>query len=97
MKYKVYLEPEAITDIQKSIDFYNSKRPKQGIKFNKSVNQHLNSLKSNPFFMIRYDNVRCLPIKKYPVLIHFTIDEKMRIVKVRAVFHTSTENPNLIE
>jgi len=97
LKYKVYLEPEAITDIQKSINFYNSKRPKQGIKFSKSVNQHLNTLKSNPFFRVRYDNVKCLPIKKYPFLIHFTLDEKNKIVVVRSVFHTSLENPNLTQ
>ncbi|MGB1039297.1 MAG: type II toxin-antitoxin system RelE/ParE family toxin [Flavobacteriales bacterium] len=95
MKYHVFLEPEAINDIQKSIDFYNSKRPKQGVKFEKIITQHLNTLKSNPFFRIRYDKVRCLPIKNYPFLIHFTIDEENRIVKVRSLFHTSKENLNL--
>lgn len=95
MKYKVSLEPEAIKDLQQAIDFYNTKRPMQGGKFKKVVTQHLNTLKVNPFFIVRYDGVRCLPVKKYPYLIHFTISEDENKVEVRAISHTSTDNPNL--
>lgn len=97
MKYKVLLEPGAIEDLQQAIDFYNAKRPSQGGKFKKVVIQHLNTLKVNPFFILRYDNIRCLPVKKYPYLIHFTILEDENKVEVRAISHTSSDNPNLIK
>jgi len=97
LKYKVLLEPEAIEDFQKAIDFYNAKRPMQGGKFKKVVTQHLNTLKVNPFFAIRYDDIRCLPVKKYPYLIHFTILEDENKVEVHAISHTSQNNPSLIE
>jgi len=33
-------------------------------------------LQKNPFFAIRYSNVRCLPLsKKLPYMLNFTIDE----------------------
>jgi len=43
----------------------------------------------HPFYQVRYKNVRCLPMKKYPYMIHLTVDEKERIVTIRAVIHTS--------
>jgi toxin ParE1/3/4 len=32
--------------------------------------------------------VRCLPLKKFPAMIHFTIDEKANAVVVWAVLNT---------
>lgn len=48
----------------------------------------------NPFYEIRYDNIRCLPLKTFPYTIHFSINEADRVVIVRAVFQTSL-NPQI--
>ena len=47
--------------------------------FLNSVNNSFSVLKDNPLYQIRYDDVRCLPIKKFPYMAHFTVDEIQQI------------------
>ncbi len=89
MVYTLVIDPEAISDIQKAIDYYNEQQIGLGKRFEASVNKHLEILKKNPFFHTRYDGVRCLPLQKFPFMVHFTVDEDQQAVTVRAVFHTS--------
>lgn len=93
MAFKIKIEPEARLDIQEAITWYNKQQKGLGKKFHTAVTSHIDSLAKNPHFEIRYDNVHCLPLKKYPFMIHFTINEPKNLVTVRAVFHTSL-NPN---
>jgi toxin ParE1/3/4 len=58
------------------------------------VKASFKSLKTNPFFQVRYDEVRCLPLKTYPFMIHFTIDQADQLVVVRAVFNTYLDPNN---
>ena len=44
-----------------------------------------------PFFGIRYDQVRCLKIKRFPYLIHYQVDEATNLVTVVGVLHTSLD------
>ena len=92
MKFKIKIEPEAYDDIQDAIDWYNKKQPGLGSKFHAEVKGYINKLKINPFFQVRYDDVRCLPLKIFPFMIHFTIDEAEYIVIIKAVFATK-DNP----
>jgi len=50
-------------------------------------------LEVNPYFQIRYDHIHCLPLKTFPYMIHFEIDNKKFVVTVVAVLFTgvSTE------
>lgn len=90
MAYKIKLEPEASNDIQQAMDWYNTKQAGLGKKFYKSLQKSIDGLTTYPFYQIRYGgNVRCLPIKNFPYMLHFTIDENQTIVIIRAVFHTS--------
>jgi hypothetical protein len=44
-------------------------------------------LSSNPRqFAIKYDDIRCMPVEKFPFLFHYRIDEAKRTVKVEAHF-----------
>jgi toxin ParE1/3/4 len=92
MPYKVLVEPRALADIQQAIDYYDSRQAGLGKKFEASIEKHFLSISKNPFFQIRYSGIRCLPIKKFPFLIHFIVDEKRKIVYVISVFHTSQNN-----
>ncbi len=56
--------------------------------FLNSVNNSFSILEENPFYQIRYDDVRCLPIKKFPFMAHFTVDEIELLVKVYALVNT---------
>lgn len=91
MAFKIKTEPEAYQDIQDGVDWYNSQQSGLGRKFYSEVKAHINSLKINPFFQIRYDDVHCLPIKRYPYIIHYSINEMAKIVTIKAIFNTNKD------
>jgi len=93
--YKIKISPDALSDIQDSTNWYNKQVPGLGTRFKKSVKQQIETVKTRAeFYSIRYQNVRCMLVKKFPFLIHFTIDEEAKLVEVFAVFHTS-RNPKI--
>ena len=93
-QYSINIEPEAVDDIQKAVDYYNSKKTGLGKKFYNKIDKSLNYLKKYCYsFSIRYDDIRCMPLKNFPYMIHYIIQEKPRkSVSVIAVFSTY-ENP----
>ncbi|MES2138539.1 MAG: type II toxin-antitoxin system RelE/ParE family toxin [Bacteroidota bacterium] len=92
MAFNIIVLPSAIRDVQEIIDYYDSLQQGLSLKFDKELNNYFLTLQKNPFFQTRYANVHCLPLKKFPVMIHFTIDEKLNAVYIRAVLNTS-KNP----
>lgn len=92
--YKVTISEEAALDIEDAAFYYENKSIGLGFRFSNELKTHLEGLKFNPFFEVRYENVRCLPMKNFPFMIHFTIEEKENLVNIRAVFHTSL-NPKI--
>lgn len=93
MAFNTIVLPSAIKDIQEIIDYYDTIQQGLSGKFDNELNDYFLSLQKNPFFQTRYANVHCLPLKKFPVMIHFTIDEKLNKVYIRAVLNTS-KNPD---
>lgn len=91
MALHLIIDPRAISDVQQAIDYYEEQQIGLGERFENALNKHLIELEKNPFFRIRYDNVRCLPVRKFPYMVHFTIDEDKGVVIIRAVFHTSLD------
>jgi plasmid stabilization system protein ParE len=92
MSFAVLLEPRALADIQQAIDYYDSRQAGLGKKFESTIDKHFLVISRNPFFQIRYSGIRCLPVKKFPFLIHFVVDEKRKEVFIISVFHTSKNN-----
>ena len=92
MPFTILIEPRALADIQQAINYYDSQQSGLGKKFEAAVDKHFLIISKNPFFQIRYNGIRCLPIKKFPFLIHFVVDEKRNEVFVISVFHTSKNN-----
>ena len=88
MAFTIVLDPGAMQDIQQAIDYYEEQQPGLGKQFEGALNQYLLKIEQNPFFQVRYDDVHCLPVKKYPYMIHYTIDEGEQLIIVRAVFNT---------
>jgi|SRR5690348_5734303 mRNA-degrading endonuclease RelE of RelBE toxin-antitoxin system len=95
--YVVKIDLDAFQDIQKATDWYNEQVPELGSRFQKQVKQQINSLKTNAQnYGIRYKNVRCMIIKKFPFLVHYTIENSTKTVNVFAVIHMS-RNPTIWE
>ena len=63
-----------------------------GKKFEKAIDKHFSTIGKNLFFQIRYNGIRCLPVRKFPFLIHYIVDEKQNEVYIISVFHTSKDN-----
>lgn len=89
--FTIKIEPEARQDIQSGIDWHNEQQPGLGKSFHKNVKFQIKKLKLQPFYQLRYDNVHCLPLKKFPYMIHYTINDAEQIVTIRAVFNTSRD------
>lgn len=87
MEFKI--NPEAKIDIQNLINYYNSQKEGLGKKFHLEIKNYFTAIKKNPYYQIRYNNVRCIPLRKFPVMIHYTIDVKLEIVIIRAVINTN--------
>lgn len=92
MAFTIKIEPEAFQDIQEAITWYNQKQPKLGLKFFEVIKKCFKKLEINPFYQIRYDDVRCLPLQTFPFMVHYTCNEKNKLVVIRGVFNTS-QNP----
>lgn len=93
MKFTLELDPRAINDIQEAIDYYDEQLIGLGEKFEAYLNKYIKSLAKNSSYQIRYDKTRCLPLKKYPFMIHFTVDEKIKLVYIHSIVNTY-RNPN---
>jgi hypothetical protein len=87
--YQIKIEERAILDIQQSFVYYEQQQSGLGVQFNRTVFNAFENLKINPFYQIRYGTFRCLPLKKFPFMIHYEVNEK--IVTVYAVINTSLD------
>ena len=89
MSYKIVIEPRAIADIQDAVDYYETKREDLGAYFYQIVDEYIEFIAKNPFFQIRYKDYHGLPVKIFPYIILYYIDENEKTVYVLSVFNTS--------
>ena len=85
--FRVRIRDKAFTDLQDTIDYYNSQQHGLGNRFYTIFEYALEVLKINPYFQIRFDSIRSIPLHSFPYSIYFDVDEKSTIVNVYAVFH----------
>jgi hypothetical protein len=95
VRYRIKIYHEALQDINQGTDWYNEQLSGLGNRFKKQVISQINKLSTTAqLYTIRYDDVRCMVIKKYPFLVHFTLDNDRKMITIFAVFHTS-RNPQI--
>ncbi|CAM3615661.1 type II toxin-antitoxin system RelE/ParE family toxin [Flavobacterium gelidilacus] len=96
MNYKVLLSPKASKNIDNAIDYYSKEvNKKVALDFLKDFQNVYKALEKNPFYQIHDSNYRFLPLKKFPYVAFYILDELNKTVLINAVFHTS-QNPNKI-
>jgi plasmid stabilization system protein ParE len=94
-EYKVKIEPEALADIQEITNWYNNARPGLGKRFQNTTIKQVNSLNKDPhMYAVRYKEIRCMTVKKFPYMVHFYINHENNTVEVLAVISTS-RNPKI--
>jgi hypothetical protein len=73
---------------------YNDKQSGLGEIFFYKVKKQTTKLSSTALlFAVKYDNIRCMRIEKFPYMVFYRIIEQTSTVKVEALFHTG-RNPN---
>ena len=96
-KYKVEIEPKALADIKQISGWYNEQKIGLGNRFQEAVVRQINSLKIDPhIYAIRYNEIRCVIVNKFPFMIHFYCDEESNSVEILAVISTD-RNPKTWE
>ncbi len=93
MTYKIHLERRALAEIDSALEYYSKINIKVLKNFNADLQKAYKIIAKNPFFQKRYKEFRVLPLKKYPYVVVFIIDEQNKSIKIFAVFNTH-QNPD---
>jgi len=92
MPYTISITPTAADDISVAIEYYNSLATDLGYRFADVISDYLERIAMTPTASaVRYKNVRCKPVARFPFLITYTIDEAGRSVNILRVFNTYQE------
>lgn len=96
-KYSVKIEPEAFDDIKSITSWYNQAQAGLGDRFLNMVINQIDSLKTNPqVYAIRYKEIRCITVEKFPYMVHYYFNDETKTSEVLAVISTS-RNPRIWE
>jgi toxin ParE1/3/4 len=92
MGFEIVISQRAQREIENAIQFYQMLSLNVPNHFISFLNDVYRSLEKNPFFAVRYKNVRAIKIRRFPYALFFTIDESKNRVRVLSCFHTK-RNP----
>ncbi|KEY19553.1 type II toxin-antitoxin system RelE/ParE family toxin [Kaistella antarctica] len=93
MDFRVQITLVAKTNQKQAVAYYKEKATlKVAQNFLKDYEKTLYKIKQNPYYQIYYKNFRGLPLKKFPYIVFYTIDENLKVITIKAIFHTS-QNP----
>ncbi len=94
MIFRIFFAAKARLDLQDASDYYNTKANGLGKRFLNAINNSMKSIETDPeLFIVRYKTTRTAPVKKFPFLIHYSIDKRLNRIIILAILHTS-RNPD---
>lgn len=93
MAYKIIVSPRAQKEIENAIGYYALYSVDAPLNFVSALKKAYSTLEANPFFRVRYKNVRALKIKKFPYMLYSVINKEKNTVRVLSCFH-SKRSPN---
>jgi hypothetical protein len=92
MPYTISITPTAADDISAAIEYYNALATDLGYRFADVIGEYFERIARTPTASaVRYKNIRCKPVDRFPFLITFTIDEATSSVNILRVFNTYLE------
>lgn len=90
MNYRLVIKPLAEKDIAETYTWYNQEQERLGDSFLDKLEKSLDFLKKNPAqYQIRYKDVRMVKVNRFPICLHYTIEENT--VFVHAALSTSRD------
>jgi plasmid stabilization system protein ParE len=91
MSFLVLASPKAEQDIEEAAVYYSMINGQLGLQFIDRLIETVRILESNPFFAIRYKNIRTVRLRQFPYLIHFLVREENEKVIILAVIYAGSE------
>ena len=92
MAYRIIVNVRAQKEIEDAISFYDLSSDVAPINYIIALKEAYVSLKKNPFYRIRYKNVRTIKLRRFPFNLYFTVNEEQGLVIVHSCFHNK-RNP----
>ena len=93
LNYSLYFSEIAENDIEKALYFYENINESVVNHFKNQLNQVLEAISINPFYQIKYKNIRALPFKSMPYIVLFEVYENEKMVYIYSIFNTY-QNPD---
>lgn len=91
MKFQIEFDKDALEDLRKATSFYNEFRHSLGVDFLHHFYDCIKILETHPAFQIRYKQIRCLNLKRFPFMVHYFLDTESKIVHILAIINTSQD------
>lgn len=85
MVFKIIITHKALIDTVNGIEWYDKQAKGLGKRFYLGIQKAYKTIRKNPYFQIRYEGVRCLPLEKFPYMIHFIVEEKEKRIVVLGI------------
>lgn len=92
MEFSFKFLPIAEENIADATDYYAGISMKVLKSFNKQLDLSISRILINPYFQKRYKDVRALPLRKFPYIIFYEVNEEEKIIYILSVFCTH-QNP----
>jgi hypothetical protein len=97
MNFKVEYNPDFFNDLSQAVDWLNEKQAGLGDRLFNLVKRQTSGLSTSALqYAIKYDDIRCMLIERFPYLVHYRVNEQTKTVRVEALLHTS-RNPDIWE
>lgn len=91
--FKLKILSRAKLEVKEVTEYYESKTKGLGKAFYLEFKNYSKTLRNIPFFEVKYNIVRTLPLNKFPYTIHFSIDENEKTVSIQALT-SNHQDPN---
>ena len=90
MASNIVISKQARKDLQEIYDWYEDQQPGFGEMFLDAVDKCVERIAITPTSAsVRYDNMRCKLVKRFPYLIHYSFKRTDQIVNIYRIFHAS--------
>ncbi|MCW4469473.1 type II toxin-antitoxin system RelE/ParE family toxin [Flavobacterium sp. MFBS3-15] len=87
MGYKVRLSPKAYADIADAFDYYKESIQTL-LNLDNELNEAYRTISLTPNFRIRYKNITGYPLKRFPFLLLYEVDDFEETIYIYSVFNT---------
>jgi hypothetical protein len=84
-EFEIIILVRADIEADEISEYYESISEGLGSKFYNEFQNYVETLKTFPHFEEKNNVIRKLPLKKFPYTIHFSMNEKEKIVSIQAV------------